>query len=504
MEQVQRLFSAEEMAELDRHTIEDLGVSGHLLMENAGFACVREIYRDFAVSTRVAVLCGLGNNGGDGYVIARHLHLRGFPVILFNKAPPGGKDAREHFKICKKTGVEISALDSFDPEEFDLGIDALFGTGLTREISGEFHKAITRLNQVPEVFAVDIPSGISADTGAILGTAVKAFKTVTFQAPKRGHFLYPGAEFRGSLVVKDIGISLQNAPQEAPVLDIDLQVQLPQRPLDAHKGFFGHLLCVGGVVGKSGAIILAGKSALETGAGLVTLASSAQTIQAALSLEPALMSLEILESDPEGTSLDSILGFEKKVVLAGPGGGLDANHQRFFRGLLAKEKAAIVLDADGLRCFESPQQALDVLCWRTSPTVLTPHPGEFSALLGIETSEVEAGKLDLAVDFARQTGAVIVLKGAGTVVACPDGPVRLLHYPNSVLAKAGSGDVLAGIIAGLISQGFCAEEAALNGTKLHCLAARLMQDQFSTYSGSPLKLADTISPAIQKALESPA
>jgi ADP-dependent NAD(P)H-hydrate dehydratase / NAD(P)H-hydrate epimerase len=502
MDQVQRLLTGGEMSELDRHTIENLGVSGHLLMENAGFACVRELYSDFLKSTRVAVLCGLGNNGGDGYVIARHLHLRGFPVVLFNKAPPRGQDARVHYEIAKKAGVEIRALDSFDPTEFDLGVDALFGTGLVRKIEGDFYKVISRLNQVPRILAVDIPSGVSSDTGEILGIAVRAFKTVTFQAPKRGHFLFPGSELRGSLLVQDIGISTERLPHQTPILETALEFKLPQRPMNAHKASFGHLLCLGGVRGKSGAIILAAKSALNSGAGLVTLASSSQTLEAALSVEPALMGFET--SDPgsctDDDSLRRVLAFKKNVVLAGPGGGLDLSHRVFFRDLIQQEESALVLDADALRCFESPKQTLDILGSRIFPTVLTPHLGEFAALTGIDIGSIEASKLDLARDFARQTGTVLVLKGAGTVVATPEGPVRLFYHPNSVLAKAGSGDVLAGVIAALICQGFSTEEAAINGVQLHSAAAQIMADKFSPFSGSPLKLIDAISESIQDQL----
>jgi len=499
MENHQRLLTAEEMSQLDRYTIEELKVPGQILMENAGFACARELMKDFPGYVEFAILCGKGNNGGDGYVIARHLHLKGRQVRIFMVGEPQTEDARVHYQICRHAGVPISPMEEFEPTEFDVGVDALFGTGLCRELSGEYQEFVSKLNQIPKVFCVDMPSGICSDTGKILGEAVSAYKTFTFQSAKRGHFLYPGCEKRGVLEIVDIGICMKSIPVDAPIVETQARFDLPERRLHTHKGLYGHLLCVGGASGKSGAICMAGKSALESGAGLVTVGSNSKTIQSSQVIDPSLMSMELSNSDEyfSEESLSQVLDFKKDVLLIGPGGGRDERNLRFFREVILKNDSPMVIDADALRAFHSPEDAQECLRDRSAPTILTPHPGEFSALTGVPSREIESRKLELAREFVINSGTTLVLKGASTVVALPSGQVRLFYLPNSALAKAGSGDVLAGIISALLCQGFSASESAFNGVRLHAAAGLIMSDDYTSFSSSPMKLIDSISRAIK-------
>ena len=495
----QHIVTAKEMADLDRHTIENLRVPAVVLMENAGFTCARELLKDFPGRESFAVVCGPGNNGGDGYVIARHLLLKGRNVNVFTTGVPKTSDARIHYETCVRSGVPISPLEDLDPSLFQVGIDALFGTGLARELNPKFKTYIRNLNRIPRVFAVDIPSGICSDTGAILGEAVKAYKTFTFQLPKRGHFLMPGCVNRGLLDVVDIGICTRNLSSDTPFVETTLQFELPTRAEHAHKNHFGHLLCVGGAPGMSGAIFLAGRAALEVGAGLVTIGSNSTTLKSCQQLDPTLMGLELKSSKGffEFGCLDQILSFKKDVVLLGPGGGSAAESRILFRELILKANSPMIVDADALRSFKNPEDAVECLRTRSAGTILTPHPGEFAQLTGFSTAEIEPQKLELCSDFAQRTGVILVLKGAGTVVALPSGRTHMYYYPNPILAKAGSGDVLAGIIAALLCQGFDIEEAASNGVKLHAASAKLLVEESTPYSGHPLKLIENLPKAIR-------
>jgi NAD(P)H-hydrate epimerase len=249
---------------------------------------------------------------------------------------------------------------------------------------------------------------------------------------------------------------------------------------------------------------MAARSAMESGVGLVTVASNSQTIQSIQSTVPSLMGLELKESESffHESSLEQVLGFQKNVLLVGPGGGVQPETLAYFRELILNDESPLVLDADALRAFHSPEDAFECLRKREAPTILTPHPGEFSALTGIPSREIENQKLEAVREFVRNSSSILVLKGASTVVATPSGQERMFYYPNSALAKAGSGDVLAGIISSLMCQGFSAVDSAFNGVRLHAAAASIMADRYSSYSSTPLKLIESISPAIQNYLNS--
>lgn len=486
------LLNAQQMAAMDRYTIETLGIPGILLMENAGMAVVREINARFDNSTPVSILCGSGNNGGDGFVIARHLHLQGYPVTVFHGGLPQTNDSLMNFRLIEGLGVSMFPLEHFLETDPVLVIDALFGTGLSRPLEGLNAELLAKASEAPFRIAVDISSGVCSSTGQILGVAFEADLTITMEYPKRGHFLSPGAEFTGELVVAPIGISPQGLPGQAPRLLSSLEPKIPHRSILAHKGSCGHVLCVGGSTGKAGAIRLGAKAALECGAGLVTVASQKETVRSLQISEPEIMCLELPEEN--SGALRELFEFPADAMIIGPGGGRQLSNLLFYRDLLLSAECPIVLDADGLYCEEAERDmVLGILRKRKSPTILTPHPKEFERLTGISTKSLEPRKLDAVREWAEELDCCIVLKGTRTTIASAQGQVLLLDAPNPALAKGGSGDVLAGIIGSLLAQGFDIFEAAVEGCKIHALAGKIMQQQYGNHSGGPMKLISHLS-----------
>jgi len=489
------LLTAAQMRELDQIAIADWNVPGVVLMENAGKATVDQIedYYDDLCPGPVLILAGKGNNGGDGYVIARHLLNRGWEVmtIVLAAADAVSGDARVNLDILLKSEAEVyfvteeEHLDALLQEgESAVVVDALFGTGLSSNVSGLYAKAVNWLNSsAAEVVAVDIPSGIDATTGQVLGVAVAADLTVTFAAAKVGQVVYPAAEYVGDLVVADIGIPRQLSDQlTVDHLFIDYaaaQVLLPVRPASGHKGTFGHLLLVAGSTGKSGAATLAAEGGLRSGAGLVTLAGPAHLNPIFEVKLTEVMTVPLPEIDgmvsQQAIADIELLWRDKSALAIGPGLGIGEEIGGFVRRLIRDCPLPLVIDADGLNALAGH---LDVLRERTEPTVLTPHPGEMSRLLGCSVAEIETDRVSVARAFAREYGVVLVLKGARTVVAEPEGVVFVNGSGNPALASGGTGDVLTGLIGGLIGQQTTAVAAALLGVYLHGRAAdRLFESQ---------------------------
>jgi hydroxyethylthiazole kinase-like uncharacterized protein yjeF len=449
------------MAEVDRATVAG-GVPGRVLMENAGRAVARAIVARFAPRP-VVVFCGPGNNGGDGYVCARILTDCGWPVEVVSTVLPE-----------RLTGDAAWARSTwrgplhFDKRDFEGGclfVDALFGAGLTRDVDGAAGEAIRQLaSSGGPVVAVDVPSGIDAATGVVRGAASPASLTVTFCRAKPGHVLLPARGLVGELVVADIGIP------EAIVRanDIGLRVNapsrwlqfLPQRTAQSHKYRHGHAVVVGGPAHATGACRLAARAALRVGAGLVSLACEPSAAQAYAVGTAALITRPI---EGQG-SLDAILSDERvTAVLIGPAAGVGTNTIEAVHAILSRPRGT-VLDADALTSFSSARSELfarlHVGC------VLTPHDGEYARLFN-----VQGDRLTRALAGAREAGAVVLLKGADTVVAAPDGRAAIQPAAPSGLATAGSGDVLAGLVLGLLAQGMPAFEAACAATWLHATAA---------------------------------
>ncbi|MDH4228651.1 MAG: NAD(P)H-hydrate dehydratase [Nitrospirota bacterium] len=483
--------TAAEMQAMDRETIDTVGLPGVVLMEHAGTlaAAAALAWLEEARGRQVVVLCGTGNNGGDGFVLARHLRAAGAEVAVFLAGHPTdvGGDAHTHMQAWCGVGGAVHAASEITGKRLaealadaDLVVDALLGTGLSKPLKGTIAAWVGQVNKAARpVLAMDLPSGIHADTGQVLGAAVRADLTVTFGLPKRGHFLGPGLALSGRLVVADIGIPAAVVQRADPPLQlITAEVArgwLPDRPADAHKGTFGHVLVAGGGTGMTGAVVLAATGALKAGAGLVTAAVPARFQPVVATRLTEVMTLALPETADghlaaaAGPDLLSAAR-ERSVTVFGPGLSRDAESFRLAREFVTALDGPLVLDADGLNAWEGHMPQFPK---RPLPTVLTPHPGEMARLLGVTTDAVQADRVAAALQLAREVEAVVVLKGAQTVVADPFGKSWINTTGGPALATGGTGDVLAGMIGALLAQGLAAVEAAALAVYLHGLAADL-------------------------------
>jgi hydroxyethylthiazole kinase-like uncharacterized protein yjeF len=483
------LVTAAEMRALDAATIA-AGTPGHVLMERAGQGAVRVLLQCFPhlrrKGRRVLVVAGKGNNGGDGFVIARVLKAKGLSVEVALLAKPDevGGDAARNLRAWRRGRGRI--LDVRDADGLaalaervaraELIVDALFGTGLNSAVRGLAAEAIELLNAsgVP-LFAVDVPSGLDADTGQALGACIQAEATATFGFAKLGQTIYPGARLCGRLAVVDIGLdpaAIAAAPPRAALLEAaDVAPLVPRRERDAHKGDTGHVLIIAGSFGKTGAAHLATRAAARTGAGLVT-------VVAPLSLYP-IYAGGVLEAMTEALPDDggqirftpdrlATLVEGKRAVVIGPGLGTHEGAARTLAWMLAETRVPLVIDADGLTLAATQLDAVRV---RQAPAVLTPHPGEMARLLGSDTAAVQRDRAGSARGFATAHGCTLVLKGAHSLIASAAGALWVNPTGNPGMASGGMGDVLAGIIGALLAQGLEASEAARLGVYLHGLVA---------------------------------
>ena len=517
-----KVLLAKEMRELDRIAIEEHNIPGLTLMENAGAGVVRwiEEYKGPVHSLKTTVICGKGNNGGDGFVVARLLLQKGSSVRVLLLSPPERiqGDAKTNLDRLIAIGGRFELIAEIPPEttqsimnESDLIIDALFGTGLSSDATGPIADVIRIVNNSrqrndpssPRIIAVDIPSGINADSGQIMGTAILADLTVTFGHPKRGHFLFPGATHTGAIKTVDIGIPKTVTDQAKVSVYLltasDFSSLLSERPRNSHKGSFGHVGVLAGSGGKSGAAILTSLAALRSGAGLVTLATP-KSVEASLpSRPPEIMTFPLPETPSRTLSskaFDLILQFcsDKKVVALGPGLSRHTQTETLIRKIVPSLTQPIVIDADGLNAFIGH---LDLLSRAKARLIMTPHPGELGRLLGINAQTVQQDRLGIAKSFAQEHGVILVLKGANTVIATPEGNLYFNPTGNAGMATAGTGDVLTGIIAGLIAQNHDIEISVKLGVYLHGLAGDM-----AAQSIGPLGfLAGEVSALIPKALE---
>lgn len=479
------LTTAEQMRELDRRTIEELGLPGLVLMENAGRGVVQVIGRLYPHIRSAVVLAGKGNNGGDGFVIARYLHHQGVKVAVFlaglKSALKG--DAAHNARLAEACGVSLREIsEGFDSlglkrdlAAADLIVDALLGTGLKKEVQGLYNELIALMNEASRPkLAVDIPSGLSSDSGQPLGVCVQASATVTFGWPKRGHLLFPGSPRVGRLFVVDIGIPPGLLPEAADRVELlsgdALLPWMPKRQPDGHKGTYGHALILAGSTGKTGAATLTAMGALRVGAGLVTLGVPA-------GLNPILemkLTEAMTEPLPEGDTgclgrpaLEKIRALlaGKKAWALGPGLSTSSGTQALIQALLKEDSPIpLVIDADGLTALADHPESLTLLSGRA---ILTPHPGEMARLTGKTVQEIQADRIGTAREFAGRYGVVVVLKGARTVVADPGGAVFLNPVAHPVMASGGMGDVLTGMITGWLAQGVALLPAACLGVYFH-------------------------------------
>jgi NAD(P)H-hydrate epimerase len=458
------LYTTAQTRALDRQAIASLGIPGYVLMQRAAAAAWRVLRTRWPQARRIVVVCGSGNNGGDGYLLAAMIREAGLDAVVCALAKPAdGGDAARACTAWLAAGGTIAGMDAGLPSA-DVCVDAIFGTGLTRSVDGAARVLIERINAdgYPPVLALDVPSGIDADTGNALGIAIHAAATITFVAHKRGLFTGAALDHRGDLLLDTLGFPetlYKHFPADAGLLDLcRMAAWLPQRPRDAHKGNFGHVLAVGGDHGMGGAIRLAGEAALRVGSGLVSVATRADNVSAINAARPELMAHAIVDAAALAPLLD-----RASVVALGPGLGQGDWSHALWQSALAAAKP-LVVDADGLNLLaKAPRQF-------AAETVLTPHPGEAARLLGCDTVDVARDRFAAARTLASRYGAVIVLKGAGSLVARPDGAVEVCPWGNPGMASAGMGDVLTGVIAGLLAQGLTAWRAARLGVALHAQA----------------------------------
>ena len=482
-----KLLTSAEMRELETRA-EAAGVSTETLMENAGLAVAQEIWMQLGSleDRRIAVLVGTGNNGGDGLVAARHLHEWGAQVRVYALRERADAQWTQTVELGVPCG-SVADDDHFEALEALLAgaeaiIDALLGTGRSRPIDGDLAEMLQRLAAVrsrtvkPKLVAVDLPSGLDADSGQLDPLAVAVDETVTFHAPKVGLYMQPGASAAGSVQQVDIGIPAG--------LDEDLRTEvlerraakalLPPRPADAHKGVFGRVLVIGGSSRYPGAAVLAARGAYRAGAGLVTIATPASIAHHMVSAVPEATFLPLPEHDPgviSGHAAWEVIRDELALidsVVIGCGFGAHDHSGVFVRQFLVSDEVAavrgIVVDADGLNLLAADHSALSQA---VAPIVLTPHPGEMGRLTGLSTDEVQRQRLTLARERASDWGCDVVLKGANTVVAGPDQRARVSEVAQPALATAGTGDVLSGAIGALMAQGLPTFDAATLGVYLH-------------------------------------
>jgi hydroxyethylthiazole kinase-like uncharacterized protein yjeF len=485
--------NAAQSRSIDRRTIEEIGIPSLVLMENAGLAVVataRETLGDVVGRTIVA-FCGKGNNGGDGLVVARHLHRQGARVRVLLAAPREefSGDAEIQARIATNLGVPITQVRAADEAaellaEADLAIDALLGTGTRGEVTGLVGDLIDLLNRsnVPAI-AVDIPSGLHAGTGMPCGRCVRAHATVTFGVMKRGLALYPGAALAGTVVLAPIGIPTDAIAAEGIGVTLveaeAARALLPRRDAWAHKGSSGSVLVVGGTAGMTGAATLAALSVLRVGGGLVRLAVPKSLNGILETKATEAITLPVAETEARSFAAEGLrqlaeVADASECVAVGPGLGRHPETARAVLEWLPEVKAPLVLDADALNALADCPEVFGQL---QAPAVITPHPGELSRLLGQTVAAIQADRIAAAEEAARRFGVVTVLKGAGTVIADPKGPVFINSTGNAAMASAGMGDVLTGAIAGLVAQGLPVTTAAVLGVYLHGLAGDIAADE---------------------------
>jgi len=517
-----KIVTASEMQELDRVIINSVGIPAEVLMERAGLGVAENIMKYYPKKTykKVLVICGPGNNGGDGMVCARYLWDKGYEVkvaLLTEKEKYKG-EALTNLKILENLKIPLeevkektqlkNLLNSFLP---DIIVDAIFGTGLKRNIEGFYKEVIEKINEYRvkneiKVVSVDIPSGISADNGEILGIAVKADLTVTFELPKIGHFFYPGKEYTGKLEVVPIGFPskiIETSDLKREYLDLSWakKVFKPRKGY-THKGTFGHVLILAGSRGKSGAGALCALGALKGGAGLVTLASTKSLQKIYCSLIPEILTAGFEENEKGEIgygSLEEVLEIakNKSVLVVGPGLGLSEDVKRLLFELLSKLNIPLVIDADALTLLsENPE----ILKNYKALKVLTPHPGEAVRLLKVSKDEIMRDRLKAAENLSEITDSIVVLKGPHSIVYSPDGRCGISSIDEPGLSQGGQGDVLSGLIGAFISQGYEPFIGTCFAVFLHGKAGSYLRENLGPFGYTATDVAEAI-PKVLKEIE---
>lgn len=517
-----KILSGNQMREVDKKAIEELKIPGILLMENAGRAVYDQVIEIIDTIedelASVLVICGKGNNGGDGFVAARHLIENGIQttaVSLFRKDNLSGSALTNHDILENFT--EIVYMDEIDLEKLKqmisastIIVDAIFGTGLNSTVKGNTKDIINSINEYAEGFivAVDVPSGINADTGEILGTAVIADFTVTFHSLKQGLISYPGAEHAGEIIIVPIGIpeTLTDGNDYNTYLITEhyVNISLPIRHENTHKGTFGKVFNVAGSMGMTGAAYMSALSSLKVGAGYSILATPQSCVPVISSMVAEIVCVALEETEEKAISQNALTKALDKskdadIYLIGPGIGTEESTVEFvsqFIQQLTDRGEDLIVDADALNCLAIKE---DIVLPVNS--IITPHAKELSRLMKVSVDEILKDRIKSARDAAMKFNTIVVLKGAKTVIAEPNGNIYINQTGNSGLATAGSGDILAGMIAGFAAQGLKLKDAAIVGVYLHGIASDIAAEELTEYSLTASDLLDYIPAALKEVIE---
>ena len=502
---------ASEMRGVDKAASEIGGIPSIVLMENAAMACVEELKNDFANLSEksVAVFCGKGNNGGDGFAIARHLYNMGIDVAVYLVCGNEFKgDAKINFDIIKRMNINIDVISDIEDLKYIVrSYDAIFGTGISGTVRGISYDVISEINDNAKyIMAVDVPSGINSDSGEICGVCIKADKTVTFAAYKVGMLMFPAADYVGKAAVKNISIPdyiIDGQNLKINVIDDKfVRSNFPKRENNSQKGDYGKVLVIAGSAGMTGAAYLSSQTAVTTGSGLVTLAvpSSLNGAMEAKTTEVMTVPLSDKNGRISAGAIDEILKRVDKAdtVLIGPGLGRCDDVSEVVESVLEYSKVPVIIDADGINAVAENMKALSSC---TCPVIFTPHTVEMSRLTGLEREYIEDNRLVTAKEFAEENGVTLILKGHHTIVTGQDGEQYINITGNSGLATGGSGDVLAGTVASLVSRGINETVASAMAVYIHGLAGDIAKDKYGIESVTASKVMECIPCALRQILQ---
>ncbi len=504
-----KILTSEQMANIDRRATEQYGIPSVVLMENAAVSLAEALIAHFPDADTVAIFCGPGQNGGDGFALARHLESRSITPVVFIVGDRGRYkgDAVTNLEICDRIGLpvyDVTDSDALDhalarASEPDLIVDAVFGTGLNRPAEGIWAEVINGMISLRlPVLAVDIPSGLMGSSTGVVEPVVRADLTVTFAQPKFPHIFDPAASCCGEIIVADITIPESAVEAEGVALSVtvpeEVAVLFPERRANTHKGTYGHVAIVAGSAGKSGAAILAARGAVRSGAGLVSVVTDRDTANV---IDTVTLESMTWHADTSADGIDGILEFieDKNAVLIGP--GLPDNDVSYsvIRKLVSRIDKPLVIDATAVNAFAGRSEEMNP---DGRPRVITPHPGELARLLGVSTSAIADDRIGAARDAASKSRSVVVLKGHQTLVVYPDGITTVNPTGNPGMATGGMGDVLGGIVATLLARGFDPFESARAAVFLHGMAGDLARDKKSGIGITAGDVAELLPMAIEQ------
>jgi len=503
-----KITKVSQMRALDKKAIEEFGIAAELLMENAGQAAYFVLQNEFGIRGKsFIVFCGVGNNGGDGCVLARKIHSSGGDVELFVLSDPGKFQgaAKLNFDIVSRLPIDVQRLAStktLDEElaNCDLIVDAIFGTGLSRDVGGLYRDVIERINASGKpVLSIDIPSGVHGDSGQVMGAAVQADYTVTFGLPKIGNLLYPGYDLGGQLYVSNISFPPSMCTAASLKTAINLPLELPPRQVAGHKGSFGEILFIAGASSYYGAPFFAALSFLKAGGGYSSLAAPASMTPFIASKGSEIVFVPQRETVSGSIALENkqaLLELSERMdmVVLGPGLSLEAETQQLARDLAREIPRPLLIDGDGITALCSD---LQIIRERKAETILTPHLGEMSRITGMSVGEIDSRKIPVLQSTAEGLNATIVLKGAHSLIGYPDRRVFINMSGNSGMATAGSGDVLTGTIAAMLGLGLPLRAAVRQGVFIHGLSGDLAASECGEDGITARDILDYLPPAVK-------